>query len=158
RPRDRGRVWPRCRVDRGLSSQQAGRQRCRPFPRAAVDVRRARIRSDQGAGTRHGDAPVGDFCSLASPSTNPIAPSITTGRGGPVWWRFAARVAGRIALVDSDSREPTGDASLHAEAKELPMSLLGWCRWLEQTPLATAVSESIWLFPLIEGGHILALP
>jgi hypothetical protein len=38
------------------------------------------------------------------------------------------------------------------------MSLLGWCQWLEQTPLATAVSESVWLFPLIEGSHILALP
>jgi len=38
------------------------------------------------------------------------------------------------------------------------MSLLSWCRWLEQTRLATSVSESIWLFPLIEGSHILALP
>ena len=38
------------------------------------------------------------------------------------------------------------------------MSLLVWCQWLEQTPLATAVSESVWLFPLIEGSHILALP
>jgi hypothetical protein len=41
--------------------------------------------------------------------------------------------------------------------KELRMSLLAWCRWLEQTPLATAISESIWLFPLIEGSHILAV-
>jgi hypothetical protein len=38
------------------------------------------------------------------------------------------------------------------------MSLLGWCQWLEHTPLATAVSESVWLFPLIEGSHVLALP
>lgn len=38
------------------------------------------------------------------------------------------------------------------------MSLLGWCRWLEQTPLAVSISESIWLFPVIEGSHILALP
>ena len=38
------------------------------------------------------------------------------------------------------------------------MSLLGWCQWLEQTPLATAISESVWLFPIIEGSHILALP
>jgi hypothetical protein len=38
------------------------------------------------------------------------------------------------------------------------MSLLGWCQWLEHTRLATAISESIWLFPLIEGTHILALP
>src|SRR5262245_65979944 len=38
------------------------------------------------------------------------------------------------------------------------MSLLGWCQWLEQTPLATAISESIWFFPILEGSHILALP
>jgi hypothetical protein len=38
------------------------------------------------------------------------------------------------------------------------MSLLGWCQWLEHTPPVTAVSESVWLFPLIEGSHILALP
>jgi hypothetical protein len=38
------------------------------------------------------------------------------------------------------------------------MSLLGWCQWLEHTRLATAVAESVWLFPLIEGSHILALP
>jgi hypothetical protein len=38
------------------------------------------------------------------------------------------------------------------------MSILGWCQWLEQTPLAVAISESVWLFPIIEGSHILALP
>ena len=38
------------------------------------------------------------------------------------------------------------------------MSVLGWCQWLEQTPLAIAISESVWLFPIIEGSHILALP
>ena len=38
------------------------------------------------------------------------------------------------------------------------MSLLGWCQWLEHTPFALAISESTWLFPLIEGSHILALP
>jgi hypothetical protein len=38
------------------------------------------------------------------------------------------------------------------------MFLLGWCQWLEQTALATAISESVWLFPIIEGSHILALP
>jgi len=38
------------------------------------------------------------------------------------------------------------------------MSLLGWCQWLEHTPLAFAIAESTWLFPLIEGTHILALP
>jgi len=41
---------------------------------------------------------------------------------------------------------------------ELAMSLLGWCQWLEHTPFATAISESDWLFPLIEGTHIMALP
>jgi hypothetical protein len=38
------------------------------------------------------------------------------------------------------------------------MSLFDWCQWLQQTPLATTINESIWLFPLIEGTHILALP
>jgi hypothetical protein len=38
------------------------------------------------------------------------------------------------------------------------MSLLGWCQWLEATSLATAINESVWLFPIIEGSHILALP
>jgi hypothetical protein len=38
------------------------------------------------------------------------------------------------------------------------MLLFGWCQWLEHTPLALAISESTWLFPLIEGSHILALP
>ena len=38
------------------------------------------------------------------------------------------------------------------------MSLLGWCQWLENTPLAIAIAESTWVFPLIEGSHILALP
>ncbi len=38
------------------------------------------------------------------------------------------------------------------------MSLFGWCQWLQHTPLATTISESSWLFPLIEGSHILALP
>jgi len=37
-------------------------------------------------------------------------------------------------------------------------SLLGWCQWLEHTPPALAISESTWLFPLVEGSHILALP
>src|SRR5215471_11773387 len=38
------------------------------------------------------------------------------------------------------------------------MSLLEWCQWLEHTSWATAVSESVWVFPVIEGSHILALP
>jgi hypothetical protein len=38
------------------------------------------------------------------------------------------------------------------------MSLYGWCQWLEHTPLAFGIAESTWLFPLIEGSHVLALP
>ena len=38
------------------------------------------------------------------------------------------------------------------------MPLLEWCQWLQQTRFATAISESEWLFPLIEGSHILTLP
>jgi len=37
------------------------------------------------------------------------------------------------------------------------MPLLAWCQWLQHTPLATAIGESNWLFPVIEGSHILAL-
>jgi hypothetical protein len=36
--------------------------------------------------------------------------------------------------------------------------LLSWCQWLESTHLATALRESYWLFPMIEGSHILAIP
>jgi heme/copper-type cytochrome/quinol oxidase subunit 4 len=38
------------------------------------------------------------------------------------------------------------------------VELLRWCQWLEHSPLATSISESVWLFPVIEGSHILALP
>ena len=38
------------------------------------------------------------------------------------------------------------------------MPLFEWCQWLQQTRFATAITESEWLFPLIEGSHILALP
>ncbi len=38
------------------------------------------------------------------------------------------------------------------------MSLFERCRWLQHTPFATAITESDWLFPLIEGRHILAFP
>ncbi|SPF35411.1 conserved hypothetical protein [Candidatus Sulfopaludibacter sp. SbA4] len=38
------------------------------------------------------------------------------------------------------------------------MSPISWCQWLQNTRLATAIAESSWLFPLIEGSHILALP
>lgn len=37
------------------------------------------------------------------------------------------------------------------------MSLLTWCQWLQDTRWATAIRESAWLFPVIEGSHILAL-
>jgi hypothetical protein len=38
------------------------------------------------------------------------------------------------------------------------MSLFEWCQWLQHTQFATAIAESDWLFPLVEGSHILALP
>jgi len=38
------------------------------------------------------------------------------------------------------------------------MSLLEWCQWLQQTSLSTSITESNWLFPVIEGSHILTLP
>lgn len=38
------------------------------------------------------------------------------------------------------------------------MTPLEWCQWLQHTRFATAITESDWLFPLIEGSHILALP
>ena len=38
------------------------------------------------------------------------------------------------------------------------MSLAEWFQWLEQTPTSVAIAESIWLFPILEGSHILALP
>lgn len=38
------------------------------------------------------------------------------------------------------------------------MPLYEWCQWLQHTRFATTITESDWLFPLIEGSHILALP
>ena len=38
------------------------------------------------------------------------------------------------------------------------MSLADWFQWLEQAPVSVAIAESIWLFPILEGRHILALP
>jgi hypothetical protein len=40
----------------------------------------------------------------------------------------------------------------------LATSLFDWCQWLQHTPLSTTINESVWLFPLIEGTHILTLP
>ena len=37
------------------------------------------------------------------------------------------------------------------------MSILNWCHWLQNTPLATGIRQSDLLFPLIEGSHIMAL-
>ena len=37
------------------------------------------------------------------------------------------------------------------------MSIVGWCQWLQNTSLSTAISQSDLLFPVIEGSHILAL-
>jgi len=38
------------------------------------------------------------------------------------------------------------------------MSVAEWFQWLEQAPVSVAIAESIWLFPILEGSHILALP
>jgi hypothetical protein len=38
------------------------------------------------------------------------------------------------------------------------MSVAALCEWLAHTRLATAIGESNWLFPLVEGSHILSLP
>jgi hypothetical protein len=37
------------------------------------------------------------------------------------------------------------------------MSLLGFCQWLENTSLSTAIRESAWAFPIIETVHALGL-
>lgn len=37
------------------------------------------------------------------------------------------------------------------------MSVLGFCHWLQNTSWATGIRQSDFLFPLIEGSHILAL-
>jgi hypothetical protein len=37
------------------------------------------------------------------------------------------------------------------------MTLLEFCRWLEDTPMATAIAESDWLFPGLEAIHVVAL-
>ncbi len=38
------------------------------------------------------------------------------------------------------------------------ISIFECCQWLQHTSLATTINESLWLFPVIEGSHILALP
>jgi hypothetical protein len=37
------------------------------------------------------------------------------------------------------------------------MSIFELCQWLQNTTWGTAIRESIWVFPLIEGAHVLAL-
>ena len=37
------------------------------------------------------------------------------------------------------------------------MSLLGFCQWLEDTSLSSAIRESVWGFPIIESVHALGL-
>ena len=36
-------------------------------------------------------------------------------------------------------------------------NLLEWCRWLENTEWARALSESGYAYPLVEGSHVMAL-
>src|SRR5258708_24851906 len=37
------------------------------------------------------------------------------------------------------------------------MSMLGFCQWLESTPVSIALHESIWGYPIVESVHVLAL-
>jgi hypothetical protein len=37
------------------------------------------------------------------------------------------------------------------------MSVLEICEWIQNTPSSTAIRESLWVFPIIEGSHVLAL-
>jgi len=37
------------------------------------------------------------------------------------------------------------------------MSILSMCQWLQDTDIGTSIRESIWVFPIIEGTHVLAL-
>jgi hypothetical protein len=37
------------------------------------------------------------------------------------------------------------------------MSLLEICEWIQNTQSSTAIRESLWVFPIIEGSHVLAL-
>jgi hypothetical protein len=37
------------------------------------------------------------------------------------------------------------------------MSLSALCQWLQDTAWGTAIRESTWLFPIVEGTHVLAL-
>jgi len=37
------------------------------------------------------------------------------------------------------------------------LDLLGWCHWLEATPMGTSIRESQWLFPAIETVHLIGI-
>jgi len=37
------------------------------------------------------------------------------------------------------------------------MSVLEWCQWLQETPLGAGIRESAYVYPLIEGSHVMAL-
>jgi len=37
------------------------------------------------------------------------------------------------------------------------MTLAGFCQWLQDTPWGTGIRESVWVFPIVEGTHVLAL-
>ena len=37
------------------------------------------------------------------------------------------------------------------------MPLLEWCQWLQNSPVGLAISESPYLYPFIEGSHVLGL-
>jgi len=37
------------------------------------------------------------------------------------------------------------------------MTLASFCQWLQDTPWGTGIRESVWVFPIIEGTHVLAL-
>ena len=37
------------------------------------------------------------------------------------------------------------------------MALLEFCQWLQETPISVSIRESILMFPLLEGGHLLGI-
>ena len=37
------------------------------------------------------------------------------------------------------------------------MSLLEWCRWLQDTPIGAGIRESAFTYPLLEGSHVMGL-
>jgi hypothetical protein len=37
------------------------------------------------------------------------------------------------------------------------MSFLGFCQWIERSPLGAGVRDSVWIFPVVESIHILGI-